>query len=120
MNRGGSWNNEPRNVRSANRNRNTTDNRNNNLGFRLASTPTGRDRALQGGRGRASGRPGPPRAFVTVPGQGICYARNPWHGVLTPYGQPQDFVVVDRGGPGANLEEHTFAEPWTVHLPGQD
>lgn len=68
----------------------------------------------------ASGRPGPPRAFVTAPGQGICYARNTWHGVLTPYGQPQDFVVVDRGGPGANLEEHTFAEPWTVHLPGQD
>ncbi|MCI5130665.1 MAG: hypothetical protein D3904_03895 [Candidatus Electrothrix sp. EH2] len=33
--RGGSWNNRPRNVRSANRNRNTPDNRNNNLGFRL-------------------------------------------------------------------------------------
>jgi len=37
--RGGSWNNKPRNVRSANRNRNTPDNRNNNLGFRLASPP---------------------------------------------------------------------------------
>ncbi|MGQ0592254.1 MAG: hypothetical protein ACT4QB_06280 [Gammaproteobacteria bacterium] len=35
MNRGGSWNNEPRNLRSSNRNRNTADNRNNNLGFRL-------------------------------------------------------------------------------------
>ena len=34
--RGGSWNNNGRNVRSANRNRNTPDNRNNNLGFRLA------------------------------------------------------------------------------------
>jgi len=34
--RGGSWNNEPVNLRSANRNRNTPDNRNNNLGFRLA------------------------------------------------------------------------------------
>jgi len=34
--RGGSWNNEPANLRSANRNRNTPDNRNNNLGFRLA------------------------------------------------------------------------------------
>nr|WP_042670608.1 ureidoglycolate lyase [Methylobacterium sp. B34] len=68
----------------------------------------------------AEGRPGPPQAFVTAPGQGVCYARNTWHGVLTPYGQPQDFVVVDRGGPGVNLEEHTFEEPWTVHLPGQD
>jgi hypothetical protein len=36
--RGGSWNNNPRNLRSAQRNRNTTENRNNNLGFRLAST----------------------------------------------------------------------------------
>ena len=36
--RGGSWNNNPNNLRSANRNRNTTDNRNNNNGFRLAST----------------------------------------------------------------------------------
>jgi Sulfatase-modifying factor enzyme 1 len=34
--RGGSWNNNGRNVRSANRNSNTPDNRNNNLGFRLA------------------------------------------------------------------------------------
>ncbi|MGH8532696.1 MAG: hypothetical protein ACREV1_08230 [Gammaproteobacteria bacterium] len=36
MIRGGSWNNKPRNVRSANRN--TPDNRNNNLGFRLAAS----------------------------------------------------------------------------------
>jgi len=38
VNRGGSWNNEPRNLRSANRNHNSPGNRNNNLGFRLAST----------------------------------------------------------------------------------
>ncbi|MCY7392736.1 MAG: hypothetical protein LH647_15015, partial [Leptolyngbyaceae cyanobacterium CAN_BIN12] len=30
-----SWNNNPRNCRSANRNRNRRDNRNNNIGFRL-------------------------------------------------------------------------------------
>ena len=36
MNRGGSWNNEAANCRSANRNRNTPENRNNNLGFRVA------------------------------------------------------------------------------------
>ncbi|NGZ12020.1 MAG: hypothetical protein CV088_22105 [Nitrospira sp. LK70] len=35
MIRGGSWNNKPDNLRVSNRNRNTTDNRNNNLGFRL-------------------------------------------------------------------------------------
>ncbi|MFN7056858.1 SUMF1/EgtB/PvdO family nonheme iron enzyme [Hyphomonas sp.] len=38
MNRGGSWNNTPQNLRSANRNWNTPGNRNNNLGFRVAST----------------------------------------------------------------------------------
>ncbi len=36
--RGGSWNNNPDNLRSANRNRNTTDNRNNNIGLRVGST----------------------------------------------------------------------------------
>ena len=38
VNRGGSWNNNPQNLRSANRNRNNPTNRNNNLGFRVAST----------------------------------------------------------------------------------
>jgi hypothetical protein len=32
--RGGSWNNDGSNCRSANRNNNTPDNRNNNIGFR--------------------------------------------------------------------------------------
>jgi hypothetical protein len=36
-NRGGSWNNNHRNVRCANRNRNIPDNFNNNIGFRLVS-----------------------------------------------------------------------------------
>jgi hypothetical protein len=40
--RGGSWNNNPQNLRSANRNRNNPDNRNNNIGFRVASTLTAR------------------------------------------------------------------------------
>jgi hypothetical protein len=34
--RGGSWNNNGRNCRSANRNNNEPDNANNNIGFRLA------------------------------------------------------------------------------------
>lgn len=64
-----------------------------------------------------AGTPGAPRAFVTAPHQGVCYARNIWHGVLTPFGAAQDFVVIDRGGPGVNLEEYAFEEPWMVHLP---
>ncbi len=39
VNRGGSWNNNARNCRSANRNNNSPTNRNNNLGFRLALVP---------------------------------------------------------------------------------
>ncbi len=63
------------------------------------------------------GRPGLPHAFVTAPGQGVNYPRNLWHAVLTPIGQAQDFLVVDRAGAEKNLEEHHFAEPWTIHLP---
>ena len=61
--------------------------------------------------------PGVPHAFVTAPGQGVNYARNTWHAVLTPIGEPQDFIVVDRGGDGSNLEEFTFDAPWEIRLP---
>lgn len=63
------------------------------------------------------GKPGRPHAFVTQPGQGINYPRNRWHGVLTPIGEPQDFLIVDRGGEGVNLEEFSFSEPYEVRLP---
>jgi ureidoglycolate lyase len=61
--------------------------------------------------------PEPPQAFLTRPGQGVNYRRNVWHGVLAPIGAPQDFLVIDRGGEGSNLEEFRFPEPWIVHLP---
>ena len=48
------------------------------------------------------------------------YPRNVWHGVLTPIGEDQDFLVVDRGGDGNNLEEHFFDEPYEIHLPVED
>lgn len=63
-----------------------------------------------------NGAPGTPLAFVTAPGQGVNYHRNVWHGVLTPIGGPQDFIVVDRGGGGVNLEEHALDRPWTIRL----
>ena len=62
--------------------------------------------------------PGRPRAFLTAPGQGINLRPNAWHGVLTPLSAPGLFAVVDRIGPGDNLEEHWFEEPWTVVAPG--
>ncbi|RFC66954.1 MULTISPECIES: ureidoglycolate lyase [Mesorhizobium] len=60
--------------------------------------------------------PGEPHAFITQPGQGVNYPRNAWHGVLTPIGEPQEFVVVDRGGTEKNLEEFHFASPYEVRL----
>ncbi|SEO75316.1 ureidoglycolate lyase [Salinihabitans flavidus] len=60
------------------------------------------------------GRPGTPRAFLTAPGQAINYHRGTWHGVLTPLSAPGLFAVVDRIGPGENLEEFWFDTPYTV------
>lgn len=61
--------------------------------------------------------PGVPQAFLTAPGQGVNYRCGTWHGVLTPIGAGQDFLVVDRGGDGDNCEEHHFAVPWRIVLP---
>ena len=61
-----------------------------------------------------AGTPGMPRAFLTAPGQGVNIAINTWHGVLTPLGAVSDFIVIDRGGDGSNLEEHSFDVPYLV------
>ncbi|MFC3071764.1 ureidoglycolate lyase [Shinella pollutisoli] len=58
--------------------------------------------------------PGLPIAFRTAPGQGVNIARNVWHGILTPLDAVSDFVVVDRGGEGVNLEEYFYDEPFLV------
>lgn len=55
-----------------------------------------------------SGRPGTPRAFLTNGRQGVNYARNTWHHPLLTLGEVSDFLVVDRGGAGNNLEEAAF------------
>lgn len=61
-----------------------------------------------------SGAPTGLRAFRPAPGQGVNIAINTWHGVLTCLDKVQDFIVVDRGGDGNNLEEHHFDQPWRV------
>ncbi len=60
------------------------------------------------------GEPGTPLAFETAPGQAVNYHRGTWHGVLTPLSAPGLFAVVDRIGPGTNLVEHWFGEPYRV------
>lgn len=58
--------------------------------------------------------PGEPLAFMTKPGQGVNYHRNVWHGVLTPLEEPANFLVVDRGGDGNNLEEFFYKAPFII------
>ncbi len=60
------------------------------------------------------GVPGVPQAFLTMPGQGVNYRRNVWHGVLTPLERAGRFAVIDRIGEGNNLEEYWFEQPWRV------
>lgn len=51
------------------------------------------------------------RAFVSSGWQGVNYAKGVWHHPLIALGEVSDFVVVDRGGDGLNLNEQALAEP---------
>lgn len=60
------------------------------------------------------GRPGAPHVFMATGKQGINYRANIWHHPLMALGKISDFLVVDRSGPGNNLEEYFYAEPFIV------
>ncbi len=45
------------------------------------------------------------RAFTATGGQGINYARNAWHHPLLVNDADSRFLIIDRKGPGNNLEE---------------
>jgi ureidoglycolate lyase len=64
-----------------------------------------------------SGKPGRPQVFLARGDQGVNYRRNVWHHPLMSLGQPSDFLVVDRDGPGNNLEEFFFDEPYIIGAP---
>lgn len=64
--RGGSWDNNPRNLRSANRNRNHPTNRNNNVGLRVALRKTPRHATTA--RDRSSTHPRKRRVFPVSEG----------------------------------------------------
>jgi ureidoglycolate lyase len=51
------------------------------------------------------------RAFRASGQQGINYARNIWHYPLLVLDQDSDFLIIDRKGPGNNLEEVQLPEP---------
>jgi len=48
------------------------------------------------------------RVFVAGPGQGVNYAPGTWHHYSLALGAVSDFLVIDREGPGDNLEEVTL------------
>src|SRR3954454_7827932 len=64
-----------------------------------------------------NGRPGAPLVFRASRGQGLCHAPNVWHHPLLALGQVADFLVVDRDGPGVNLEEARYETPYAVDAP---
>jgi len=47
----------------------------------------------------------------------VNYRRNIWHHPLMAIGEVSDFLVVDRDGPGNNLEEFFFETPFTIREP---
>lgn len=63
------------------------------------------------------GRPGRPQVFVARGDQGVNYRRNVWHHPLMAVGAVSDFLIVDRDGPGNNLQEHFFDTPYTILEP---
>lgn len=63
------------------------------------------------------GRPGAPRAFLSGADQVVNILRATWHGVLAPMGARGQYVVIDRIGPGDNLEEYWFETPLEVEGP---
>ena len=56
------------------------------------------------------------RAFLATGRQGVNYARNVWHHPLLVFDADSRFLIVDRKGPGNNLEEVWFAENFASGL----
>ncbi len=52
------------------------------------------------------------RAFVTRGWQGVNFSKGVWHHPLIACGAVSDFVVVDRGGEGSNLDEQMLPESY--------
>lgn len=63
------------------------------------------------------GRPGPLHAFMAAPSQGVNYLAGTWHAPLLALRDGAVFAVVDRIGPGDNLQEFTLPDPVTILAP---
>jgi ureidoglycolate lyase len=56
------------------------------------------------------------RAFAATGRQGVNYARNVWHHPLLVTADDHAFIVVDRAGPGDNLEEFRLGPQDILHV----
>jgi ureidoglycolate lyase len=56
------------------------------------------------------------RAFLCKGNQGVQYGTSIWHHPLLVLNQPQNFLVVDRAGPGDNLQEVFFDDTLKIML----
>lgn len=54
------------------------------------------------------------KAFLARGDQGVNYAPGVWHHPLLALDTVCDFLVIDRGGPGANCDEITLAVPGRI------
>jgi ureidoglycolate lyase len=54
------------------------------------------------------------RAFLAKPGQGVNYDKGIWHHALVALYEASDFIVIDRGGAGANCDEVLLPQPFII------
>ena len=54
------------------------------------------------------GNPGEPVGFLASGNQGVNYTKNTWHHPMIALEGLSDFLIIDRGGEGNNLEEFFF------------
>lgn len=54
------------------------------------------------------------QAFFTNGRQGINIHKGVWHHYQITLGEPADYLVIDRAGPGNNFEEHRLAQSLVI------
>ncbi len=56
----------------------------------------------------------PPRCFLAANGEGVNYRAGTWHHPLIALDAVSDFLIVDRGGDGANCDEVNLERTWWI------